>query len=253
MKLNFVLFTVLSIIIVSTSCVPYSNPPTVIPTFTNTIVDSSTPFATSTFTPTSTNIIETEVPVSTPVELTIGDGGLLSDQPCKSPCFFGVRLGKTTFDEVIPILKTNGLSPCFKDLRSADWESVVCLIDKPSVRVEINEDSRVVNGIWYLPSIALAVSDIIAKYGEPNYVQALLARDDSGNLQMTSTLYWDSLEMEVRLSPTKDSGEHKYQIESTTNIDSIYFEEKEDYMRFSREGAERWRGYDFYSKPLLIP
>ena len=139
--------------------------------------------------------------------------------------FFGVRLGETKFDEIIPILKTNGLSSCFKDLRTADWESVVCGIDKPRVRVDISEDSRIVNGIWYLPSITLSVGDIIAEYGEPSYVQALLARDDSNNLLMTATLYWDSLAMEVHLSPTKDKGEHKYQIESTTNADLIYFQE----------------------------
>ena len=143
---------------------------------------------------TSTSIVETEVPILPSEELPIGDGGLLSAQPCESPCFFGVRLGETKFDEIIQILKTNGLSPCFKDLRSTDFESVVCGVDKPKVRVGISEN--IVNGIWYLPSITLSVGDIIAKYGEPSYVQALLAQDDSGNMLMTATLYWDSLAME---------------------------------------------------------
>jgi hypothetical protein len=239
--------------IVSTSCVLYSNSPPITPAFTNTIVISSTPTVTSTFTPTSTSIIKTEVPVSTSVELPIGDGGLLSGQPCESPCFFGVRLGETEFDQIIPILKTNGLSPCFKNLRSEDWMSVFCGIDKPRVTVDIREETLIVNGIGYLPGIPLSVGNIIAKYGEPNYVQALLTRDDSNNLLMTATLYWDTIAMEVDLSPTKDTGEHQYQIESTTSAESIYFQEAEDYMRFSREGSETWRGYDFYSKPLLLP
>ena len=253
MKRNFVFLIVFSIILVSTSCALRSNFPTVTPTFINTIVISSTPPTTSTFTPTSTSIIETEVPVSTSVELPIGDGGLLSGQPCESPCFFGIRLGETEFDQIIPILKTHGLSPCFKNLRSEDWMSVFCGIDKPRVTVDIREETLIVNGIGYLPSIALPVGDIIAEYGEPSYVQALLTRDNSNDLLITATLYWDSIEMQVDLPETIDAGEHIYQIKSTTNVESIYFLEEENYMRFSREGSEVWHGYDFYSKPLLIP
>ena len=189
----------------------------------------------------------------TSVELPIGDGGLLSGQPCEFPCFFGVRLGTTKFDEIIPTLKTNGLSPCFKDLRAAEWMSVVCGIDQPRVRVEINEDNLIVNRVWYLPGTTLSVGDIIAKYGEPSYVQALYARDDSGNWLIMAKLYWDSLAVEVDLAPVKDTEEHKYQIESSTNADLVIFWDEKDYMLYSRQGSEAWRGYDFYAKPLLLP
>ena len=246
--------------LVLTSCVIRSNFLIVTPTLTSTNVLSSPPAATSTSAPTSTSIAKTEVSISPSVELPIGDGGLLSGQPCESPCFFGVRLGETKLDQIIPLLSTHGLSPCLQPTKAPDWKGVVCNPDEPRVVVGVREDTLIVNEIGYFPTISFSVADIIAKYGEPNRVQTYRTQDNSktwprnSNIWvMNATLYWDSLAMEVSLPTTHDTGEHTYHIEGTTNALAIFFREEEDYMRYSREEFEVWHGYDFYANPIVFP
>src|SRR5258708_7719585 len=54
-----------------------------------------------------------EINTPTPrVAFDIGDGGLISRQPCAPPCFFGIHVGETSFDQAIPILETNNIHPC---------------------------------------------------------------------------------------------------------------------------------------------
>lgn len=246
MKQKFVFLIFFSIILVVTSCTFNTNFLAVTPTFTSTTVVSSTPTLTNITTSTSVSVVETDVPVSSSVQLPIGDGGILSSQPCKSPCFFGVRLGETKFDEIIPILKNNGLSPCFKDLRSDSYVSVVCGIDKPIVRVGVDEDILIVNEIGYVPSISLSVGDLIAKYNEPNHVTVLYTRDLSNILRIYAILYWDSHSMRVVLPEVEDKEEHTYQIENSTKVEGIYFSREEIYIKSSSEESEVWKGYGVY-------
>src|SRR5689334_4503754 len=47
-----------------------------------------------------------------PKDAEIGDGGVLSGLPCPSPCAFGIQIGETQLDQVIPELEKNGISGC---------------------------------------------------------------------------------------------------------------------------------------------
>ena len=58
-------------------------------------------------------------------DIDIGDGGLLSGLPCSSPCTFGIRIGETQLEQVIPILEKNGISRCWTE-PSVSWFLVSC-------------------------------------------------------------------------------------------------------------------------------
>src|SRR5678816_35815 len=53
-------------------------------------------------------------------DIDIGDGGLLSGLPCPSPCAFGIHIGETQLDQVIPVLENNSITRCWTE-PSISW------------------------------------------------------------------------------------------------------------------------------------
>jgi hypothetical protein len=169
-------------------------------------------------------------------------------------------MGETTFDQIILLLNTSGFSPCVQPTKFPEWKGIVCNPDDPLIVIGVRNDTLLVNEIGYFPTVSFSLGDVIAKYGEPNYVQTYRTQDNSktwpknSNIWvMNATLYWDSLAMEVSLPSSKDTGEHGYQIEGTTTVLAVFFREEEDYMRYTRETSEAWHGYDLYANPIVFP
>lgn len=78
-------------------------------------------------------------------DIDIGDGGLLSGLPCSSPCTFGIRIGETQLEQVIPILEKNGVSRCWTE-PSVSWFLVSC--DGSRLNVQADTHTNLVNAIW---------------------------------------------------------------------------------------------------------
>ncbi len=78
----------------------------------------------------------------------IGDGGLISGQPCASPCFFGISIGETQFGQVISILERNDIYPCYQDTLS----TILC---GDSIIIGANRSTTVVDSIGYYPDIGV--------------------------------------------------------------------------------------------------
>ena len=77
-------------------------------------------------------VLESPQPTPFPERADIGDGGLLSGLPCAAPCVYGIQIGETPLDQVIPMLEQNGLSEC---QRSASFVAIVWLcrwIEQPA-------------------------------------------------------------------------------------------------------------------------
>ena len=186
--------------------------------------------------------LESPPPPTLPVMADIGDGGLLSGLPCVAPCVYGIRIGETPLDEVIPILKQNGLSECQTE-ESASWIGITCGY---SVVVQVDKPTNMVNATWFYPSAPLSLGEIIEEYGEPDYV-TLIANDSPDGPSSRISLFWDKLNMIVEMPPIES---HMYVLEGTTNPEIVGFLDEEQYTDSSEvefgEYYQRWNGYGVY-------
>jgi hypothetical protein len=96
----------------------------------------------------------------------VGDGGLLSDEPCGPPCFMNIVPGVTKEADAIHILQAEGL--CGEN-RSFDYTGGRGFFCSSNVEISLQQGKDIVDVI-FLPSKPVSVGDVIAKYGEPNAV-----------------------------------------------------------------------------------
>lgn len=193
---------------------------------------------------TNTQILITEIPTLLPssthpvVEMSsIGDGGLISGQPCALPCFFGIRIGETLLDQVIPVLESKGVAPCHQ----IDEMNIFCSAsDIANISVSVDKTTRRVNGIGYDPSIQVTVDDIIGKYGDPDLIYIELG----GIPESTTTsmlLVWSSIELEIDLGTIPDIGNHNFIVENTTEVRWVTYSA----VNYT-ESSQPWKGYGTY-------
>jgi hypothetical protein len=177
-----------------------------------------------------------------PERANIGDGGLLSGVPCASPCVYGIQIGKTPLDQVIPILEQNGLSECQRE-ESASWIGITCGY---RVIVQVDRATSVVNATGLYPSAPISLGAMIEKYGEPDYV-FLQADSTTEAPTCRISLHWDLLRMAVEM-PQIDS--HMYELAGTTSAEMVMFLDEAQYIDSSEiefgESYQRWNGYGVY-------
>lgn len=179
-------------------------------------------------------------------DIEIGDGGLLSGQPCPSPCAFGIRVGETQLDQVIPVLENNGISRCWTE-PNISWSLISCGGNR--LKVQVDMQTSLVNAIWFDPSVPIPLGDIIEKYGEPNHVTV----DQEGAPgTIHPRLYWNSMRMLVSLPEI--SGE-TYAVKKTTAVEIIDFSDENLYRAAEKESDsyyKPWNGYGLY-QPETTP
>lgn len=191
----------------------------------------------------STQVAVSESPQPTALQRAdIGDGGLLSGLPCAAPCVYGIRIGETQLDKVIPMLQQNGLSACRRE-DSVSWIGITCGY---SVVVQVDSATSVVNATGLYPSVPISLGKIIEKYGEPDYV-ALQAEGTTEASTSRTNLFWDSIKMIV-VMPLIDS--HLYALEGTTTLEMVTFLDDAQYFDSSElefgEFYQQWSGYGTY-------
>jgi hypothetical protein len=190
----------------------------------------------------------TDFPTVSPTQavvemLAIGDGGLFSGQPCASPCFFGIRIGETLSEQVIPTLRRYDIFPC-----TYNGERIIgCGAGSNAVAwVTIERSTSIVDGIGYYPNSSIAVENIIIKYGNPNHVRVWL--DDIGEeLILYTSLLWNSTRMEVDLRTAPNDEWRYFVIEKSTEVGWIWFMGEINYSELStNEYSQPWNGYGIY-------
>jgi hypothetical protein len=186
--------------------------------------------------------LESPQPTAFPERADIGDGGLLSGLPCAAPCVYGIRIGETPLDQVIPMLEQNGLSECQRE-ESASWIGISCGY---SVVVQVDRATSVVNATGLYPSVPISLRQIIEKYGEPDFV-SLRAEDSPDGPASRISLFWNQLKMTVEM-PQIDS--HIYALEGTTTAEMVIFLDEAQYIDSNEisfgEYYRRWNGYGAY-------
>ena len=186
--------------------------------------------------------LESPQPTAFPERADIGDGGLLSGLPCAVPCVYGIRIGETSLDQVIPTLQQNGLSECLTE-ENLSWIGVTCGY---SVVVQVDKATSLVNGTGFYPSVPISLAEIIEKYGEPDFV-SLQAEGPAETPTSRLSLFWDELKMTVEM-PQVNS--HIYALAGTTTAEMVIFLDEAQYIDSNKisfgEYYKRWNGYGAY-------
>ena len=198
--------------------------------------------APATGTPTQVEVLESPPPPTPPVMADIGDGGLLSGLPCAAPCVYGIRIGETPLDQVIPILEQNGLSECYRE-DNLSWIGITCGY---SVVVQVDKPTNMVNVTGFYPSSPISLGEIIEKYGEPDFV-TLHPYGPTEAPTSRMNLFWDSLQMTVEMPEINSP---MYALEEKTTTEMVIFLDEEHYTDSSEvefgEHYKRWNGYGTY-------
>jgi hypothetical protein len=187
-------------------------------------------------------VLESPQPTAFPEMADIGDGGLLSGLPCATPCVYGIQIGETPLDQVVPTLQQNGLSECLTE-ENLSWIGITCGY---SVVVQVDRATSIVSATGFYPSVPISLEQIIEKYGEPDFVSIQADGPDAAPTSRMS-LYWDELKMAVEM-PQIDS--HTYALEETTTPEMVLFLDEAQYVNSSDvpfgEYYKRWNGYGAY-------
>lgn len=179
-------------------------------------------------------------------DIDIGDGGLFSGQPCPSPCAFGVRVGETKLDQVIPVLENNGISRCWTE-PNLSWSLISCGGNR--LNVQVTMETSLVSAIWFDPSVPISLGDIIEKYGEPNYVTV----DQEATRQLHLRLYWNSIRM---LAVVPEIFGETSDVRNTTEVEEISFSDQNLYRISDKEANpyyQPWNGYGMYQPTEPFP
>lgn len=189
-------------------------------------------------------IIKTDIPAQvtyTPIQnvtetLSIGDGGLISGKPCNAPCFYGVILGETSRDSIIPILEEHGFHKCGQDLEG----NVRCA---ERILISFSQTTSIVNGIGYYLEKKVSVEEIIDKFGSPDTI-VVVPGGIPESPATTVLLLYDELKMRLRL-PEIESVD--YHISETTEIELVnYFDDTAYAEQQENIFSQGWQGYGVY-------
>ncbi len=191
---------------------------------------------------TQVTVLESPQPTPLPERADIGDGGLLSGLPCVAPCVYGIQIGETPLDQVIPTLQQNGLSECLTE-ENLSRIGITCGY---SVIVQVDRATSIVNATGFYPSVPISLGRIIEKYGEPGFI-SLHAEGLAEAPTSRMSLFWDTLKMTAEMHQI-DS--HIYALEETTTVEMVLFLDEAQYIDSSEisfgEYYKRWNGYDAY-------
>ena len=192
--------------------------------------------------PTQVDVLESPPPPTPPERADIGDGGLLSGLPCPSPCVFGIRIGETQLDQVIPVLEQNGLSDCLRE-DSASWIGITCGY---RVVVQVDSQTNMVNSTGFYSSSSISLGAITEKYGKPDFVR-LQAEGTTEAPTSRMILFWDVLRMTVAMPQINN---HMYALEERTTAEMVLFLDEVQYFDSSEiqfgEYYKLWDGYGTY-------
>jgi hypothetical protein len=182
-------------------------------------------------------------PVFPPAQ--IGDGGLLSKQPCGPPCFMGFSPDVTTKTEVFDFFKNKvDINQChiWDHQKEAGDEGIIC---NP---IEVTfQKSGLVDYIRYSPSTQITVKDILKSYGEPDGVRSVSDGDDTGKiLSVYMELYYNQINTKFDLEKQQNT---IFELNETNPVIQITYSTNIEFDK-DLEFTEPWLGFGKY-EPIM--
>lgn len=173
-------------------------------------------------------------------EIKIGDGGLISAEPCAAPCFLGITPDKSSYQDVIDHLSQKGyLDSCEEYDKTSESGDIGIKCDDIFI-ISFDVNKELVTGLGFNLSTQHSVEDVIARYGEPESV----AVSTGGYAEITSEmrLFFPSVRMTLILEQIKGSS---YLVQPTTRVVAVSYEGVTSYQELT-DTAQPWSGYREY-------
>ncbi len=171
----------------------------------------------------------------------IGDGGLLSGEPCPAPCFWEIRPGITTKDQAIEILRSKAA------ISDYQMNNLVFYGDAVSFEFDSN---GLVDRITFTPSTSITVGSLIAKYGSPDAVIVIYNYSSTPeHNSFAAGIFYDSLSTYVGLIGMQDTWPPVYHVGQDTLITYVSYFADSSYMTWKESSTHhisRWNGYGDY-------
>ena len=162
------------------------------------------------------------------------DFGLFTDQPCKAPCWQKLTPGQSTVEEVDQFLTGLNSEDWSKDrdIISAGGCREINLEYKPESMFNANYAIYIENNklafINSMPSIIHPIGLVVARLGDPEYIEAVNAIGPDGSLYILA-LYYPNRGLAFELfTDEKDVG----QINQFMSISDIYYYKPGDMLDF---------------------
>lgn len=130
--------------------------------------------------------------------MTPSDFGILSHDPCGAPCFQGIRLGITTFEDATQIVVKMGLLCGVSDGSSGGRKALSCHDGDTKIEIGANGEAGAkspVDAMTLYPPVKVTVGEFISQYGPPGSVWPGYAGNDAGVM-----LFYDSLHTVVMVA-----------------------------------------------------
>jgi hypothetical protein len=185
----------------------------------------------------------------------IGDGGLITKDPCAPPCFWNITPGITTLAEVYEIIEDKEITDACETLEDAneDFDYISCGY---AFEIAFFEKSDIVANLSLGPTQEIKMKDIIHELGPPDRVVTMMGEIPDALEFLDMWIYYDDILTEIRLE-TQDyvAGKGYYHVSETTIVDGIYYYEEEGYKNdiFYRH-ASQWQGYgEYLGEPSPYP
>ena len=187
---------------------------------------------------------------SNPAAPIIGDGGLLSKQPCAPPCFFGIVPGQTHYTEAENVLVEQGLMnycTVIDEYAFAQEEGIGGWCD--GFAVEFDRATGIVNHIQFALSPPIRLRTIVDRYGSPDAVSVINMGGEHTPLLGGEVRYF---QYHMVLFSDTEQQSWEYKFAPTMFIDGVIYENETGYAeRLESFEYEMWlwHGYGMYSVP----
>ena len=198
---------------------------------------TSTPTATPTPKPLHRPIYSTEVP------LPIGDGGLLTKEPCGPPCFLGVVPDVTTYTEAIQILTDYQYLDSCEERDNTEEGGVQWIGCSTTFDFDFDQDKSHVIFVGFDPQQEITVQDVIDEFGEPTYLNLIVMGYEKPTQETSIRMYYSDLRMAIWL---EDQTGVSYKLEPTTKIDDVRYYGAENQNSIYWPLRQDWQGYIEY-------
>lgn len=182
-------------------------------------------------------------PAPTAVPLPIGDGGLLSKDPCGPPCFLGVVPDVTTYTEAIQILTDYQYLDSCKERDNTEEGGVQWIGCSSTFIFDFDQDKSHVIFVGFDPQQEITVQDVIDEFGEPVYLNVIVSGYEYSIRVTTIRMYYPDSKMAIWLEDQKGGS---YLLEPTTEIDNVRYLGGDLDDSIFRPRKQDWQGYIEY-------
>ncbi len=181
---------------------------------------------------------QTGIPVDQILEK-IGDGGIISENPCGPPCFVNITPKKTTDEQATNILDQMGWTPYCEPLENygVGFKCVPFLT--------ITFKKHVVDEISFLITVDITVDDVIKKYGFPDSIYINTWEEDHGNKLFTAMhLLYDANNITYLLF---DQESDTYNLSPESLVMGVNYSNEETYL-MQKGPTQNWNDYGSYKE-----